>query len=102
MTLANDEVWRFDALIRQYNFPPKKNLYQYPELQQAFDKMVAAQEKVNSTGYAAMPEEEYQQWLQSIEIEKKKQRFKEEEERKQAEIGQLKKNKQNITNSGKG
>jgi hypothetical protein len=91
MTLANDEVWRFDALVRQYNFPPKENLYQYPELQQAFDKMMVAQEKVNATGYAAMPEEEYKQWLQSIEIEKEKQRFRESEERKQEEIEQLKK-----------
>lgn len=102
MTLANDEVWRFDALLRQYNFPPKEKLNQYPTLQQALEKMMAAQEKVNATGYAAMPEEEYKQWLQSIEIEKEKQRFKDAEERKQDEIEQLRKNKQNITNSNKG
>ena len=91
MTLANDEVWRFDALLRQYNFPPKEKLNQYPLLQQELEKMMAAQEKVNATGYEAMPEEEYQQWLQSIEIEKKKERFREAEERKQQEIEQLKK-----------
>ncbi len=102
MTNANFTVYQFDDLLHKYNNPPKKQLHQYPQLEQAYYTMVAAQQKVDATGYQEMPKEQYLEWLKSIEAEKQKQRYKDEQEKRKREIEYLKKMKPAFSNTPKG
>ena len=73
---ANLAAVKFSTLLKQHNMPPKEQIPNYPDLQQAQAVMLKAQEKVNNLGYQDMPKEQYLQWLQSIEIEKAKHKIK--------------------------
>jgi hypothetical protein len=73
---ANLAAVKFSTLLKQHNMPPKEQIPNFPDLQQAQAVMLKAQEKVNNLGYQDMPKEQYLQWLQSIEIEKAKHKLK--------------------------
>lgn len=72
MTNANAAFYQFSNLLNQYGNPPKEQLSQYPQLEQAYNNMVAAQQKINETGYQDMPKEQYIEWLKSVDREKAK------------------------------
>lgn len=72
MTNANAAYYLFNNLLNQYGNPPKEQLSQYPQLEQAYNNMATAQQKVNETGYQDMPKEQYIEWLKSIDREKQK------------------------------
>ncbi len=72
MCEANDAVYRFDDILTAIGNPPKEELNRYPQLLEAYNNMVAAQQKVNQTGYQDMPKEQYIRWLKSIDREKQK------------------------------
>jgi hypothetical protein len=90
MTEANYAGYIYKTLFRKAGNPTKDNFNKFPTLQQAYERMLIAQEKVNKTGYQDMPKEQYEQWLQSIDEEKKKQQFIEEQERSKEEINKMK------------
>ena len=64
----NIATFKYKQLQKQY-----KNT---TAVTQALDELQKAQQKVNDLGYQDMPKEQYIQWLQSIEIEKAKQKLK--------------------------
>jgi hypothetical protein len=101
MINANYCTQVFRHLAQAANYPPSENLYQYPQLQAAYNNMLAAQQKIATLGYQDMPEQQYRQWLKSIELEKKKQRYKDELEKQQRAIQQLKKIKSTFINTPK-
>jgi hypothetical protein len=102
MTNSNYATYLFQDLLKRAGFPPKEKFTEYPELQSTYNNMMAAQQKVNERGYQDMPEQQYKDWLKSIEAEKQKQRHKEEQQRLKREIEQLKKMKSTFINSPKG
>ncbi len=74
MVNANYTFYVYKDLLKQYNYPAKEQFANHPKLQAAFLSSQAAQEKVNQLGFQEMPKEQYEQWLKSIEQEKKKQK----------------------------
>lgn len=76
--------------------PAEKDLPQYPEAYRAYLDMQAAFDKVDGMGYQEMPTEAYQQWLKSIDQEKKKQENQELQQRLQREIEYMKRNKPKV------
>lgn len=72
MVNANAASYQFSNLHNSMGNPSVEQLSQYPKLEQAYIDMVAAQEKVNQTGYQDMPEEQYILWLKSVDKEKQK------------------------------
>ena len=74
MVNANYTFYMYKDLLKQYNYPAKEQFVNFPKLQTAFLNSQTAQEKVNQLGFQDMPKEQYEQWLKSIEREKKKQK----------------------------
>lgn len=70
--------------------PNPKDLPKYPAAYQAYLQSIDALRKVDDLGYQNMPLDAYQRWLQSIEIEKKKQVNKEMRDKIKREIQSLK------------
>lgn len=102
MANSNYATYIFRELLQKANFPPKEKFSEYPELQAAYNNMIVEQQKITERGYQDLPEQQYKEWLKSIELEKQKQRHKEEQERMKREIEQLKKMKSTFINSPKG
>ena len=67
--------FNFKQLQKQYNNPTQQQIQNNSILSKAFIELQQAQQKVNDLGYQDMPKEQYIQWLQSIEIEKAKQKL---------------------------
>jgi DNA primase len=101
MANSNYTTYIFRNLLQKANFPPNEKFAEYPELQAAYNKMIALQQKLTERGYQDMPAQQYKDWLKSIELEKQKQRYREEQERMKREIEQLKKIKSTFTNTPK-
>ena len=76
MYLYNLELLKFRELLKKYALKSQQQIDANPVLSAAQKQMVAAQHKVTNRGYQDMPNEQYLQWLQSIEYEKKKQKLK--------------------------
>lgn len=77
--------------IQEAGRPPEKDLPNFPEAYNAYLDMLTAYEKVDATGYQDMPPEAYQEWLKSIEQEKKNQENIQLQQRIKREIENLKK-----------
>jgi hypothetical protein len=82
--------------IRAAGKPKPADLPKYPEAYKAFLTASAASDRVDNLGYQDMPPDAYQQWLQSIEKEKKKQSAQELAAHMQREINALKQMKSTI------
>ncbi len=72
MTNANYAVYKFSDMLNRYGNPKPEQLHQFPELEEAYNKMKEEQQKINATGYQDMPREQYISWLKSIDREKEK------------------------------
>lgn len=81
--------------------PPEEKLPQFPEAYQAFLAMQGAFERVDALGYQDMPKEAYQTWLKSLEQEKKKQEYKNLNEKMNRDIERLRNVKQTVVNKSK-
>lgn len=102
MTQANYYYYIFRDELKAAGNPPESNYPAYPRLDGAFKRMQEARQKVEQTGFQEMPEEAYQKWLKSLELEKQQQQHKAEQQRLQQQIKQLKNIKSTIINQPKG
>lgn len=91
MVDANTKTQAAMQQIKAAGSPKPEDLPSYPEAYQAWQQMQAAQDRVTALGYQDMPEEQYQQWLQTIEREKKRQANQQLKEDLQQQLQQLKK-----------
>ncbi len=64
--------------------------------------MLQSYDRIDQTGYQDMPKDEYQRWLKSVEMEKKKDENKQVQQRMKAEVEMLKKLRTKITFKSKG
>jgi len=71
--------------------PPPDRYSSYPKLSAAYQTLQDCERKVEQTGFQEMPKEAYQQWLQSLELEKRKEENRREQEKMKQEINRLKK-----------
>jgi hypothetical protein len=53
--------------------PPLDKLTQYPKVKEWFDLMMGYYADINNLGYADIPKDAYQAWLQTVNEEKRKQ-----------------------------
>jgi hypothetical protein len=58
--------------IKAAGMPKPSDLPKYPKAFTAYQEMKEAINRVNDVGYQDMPQDAYQEWLKSIEIEKKR------------------------------
>lgn len=77
--------------INEAGRPKLEDLPKFQEANRAYLDMLAAYEKVDGTGYQDMPKKAYQDWLKSVEKEKRKQKTKELQEEMQREIQRVRK-----------
>lgn len=102
MTRANLDYFIFRDRLRAAGNPPESHYPDYPGLNAAFKNMQEARLKVEQTGFQEMPEQEYQKWLKSLELEKQKQQQRMEQQKLQQQIKKLKNIKSVIINQPKG
>lgn len=67
--LKRSIAWRE---IKAAGMPKPADLPKYPKAFKAYQEMKEAINRVNDVGYQDMPSDAYQEWLKSIEIEKKR------------------------------
>ncbi len=91
MTQANYNTYIFRDRLQEAGNPPPDAISNYPLLNAFYNNMQNAYKKVEQTGFQEMPPETYRKWLQSLELEKRKQQNKLEQERLENEIKKLKK-----------
>lgn len=98
MTQANYYYYIFRDELQAAGNPPENNYPDYPRLNAAFGRLREARQKIQQTGFQEMPQEVYQQWLKSLELEKQKQQNRIEQEKLAQEIKRLKKIKSTFIN----
>ncbi len=59
-------------VLRRSNCASPDDLPKYPQVHALYRQMLEGYDKLNNLGYAEMPEEVYQEWLESLEVEKLK------------------------------
>ncbi len=101
MTRANRLTDKAMQECQRAGNPPPSQLYQYPKAYHAYQAMQAGYRQIEATGFQEMASEVYLRWLQSIEQEKKKDTFRQEQEKMQREIDLLKKQKPRVINKPK-
>lgn len=67
--LKRSIAWRE---IKAAGMPKPADMPKYPKAFKAYQEMKEAINRVNDVGYQDMPSDAYQEWLKSIEIEKKR------------------------------
>lgn len=102
MTQANYNTFIARDELKVVGNPPVDQIPKYPKANQAYQKMLQSYELIEQQGFQDMPKEAYQQWLKSIELEKKKQESQKIQKRMKAEIEMLKKIRVKIVRTPKG
>jgi hypothetical protein len=69
---SNIALLQFNDLLKKYNNPTPQQIANNSTWANALKATQLAQKKVNDLGYQDMPKAQYLQWLQSIELEKRK------------------------------
>ena len=80
--------------------PPQREYNRYPRLYAAYEENEMAGQKVEQTGFQAMPKEAYEAWLKSLEDERQKQQN--EIERQKMNIRRLKNRPSTLNTNSKG
>ncbi len=101
MEQANRSYTIFQNMLRTTGNPPQDKYSNYPELYSAYQNLQDTKQKVKQTGFQEMPQDAYQRWLQSLEMEKQKEQNKMEQDRMQQEIKKLKKMNSSLINNKK-
>lgn len=91
MTQANYNTFITRDELKAVGNPSVKEIPNYPNANQAYQNMLQSYQLIEEQGFQDMPKDTYQQWLKSIETEKKKQENQEIQKRMKAEIEMLKK-----------
>ena len=73
MTVADYQTAKTDATICYAGYPPPKDIPNYPEIKKEFDERNKLYQYIDDLGYSSMPQNEYNEWLQSINLAKAKQ-----------------------------
>jgi hypothetical protein len=72
-TISNYQTAKCEAELYYCNYPKIENFARYPKLKTEFEKRNDMYDYIDNLGYSQMPNEAYQQWLQSLDLEKTKQ-----------------------------
>ena len=91
METANRDYAAFLRARAVWGNPPADDYPKYPLLYAAYQKLEGSEQRVAATGFQEMPREVYEQWLRSLEWEKRKEENRREQERMKQEIYGLKK-----------
>jgi hypothetical protein len=102
MTQANFNTYIARDELKEVGNPPVTQIPNYPKANQAYQNMLQSYQLIDGQGFQDMPKEAYQQWLKTIETEKKKQENQEIQKRMKAEIEMLKRLKPVMLKSSKG
>lgn len=102
MTQANFNTFIARDELKAVGNPPLNEIPNYPKANQAYQNMLQSYQLIDEQGFQDIPKEAYQQWLKTIEIEKKKQENQEIQKRMKAEIEMLKRLKPVMLKSSKG
>lgn len=102
MTQANFNTFIARDELKAVGNPPVNEIPNYPKANQAYQNMLQSYQLIDEQGFQDMPKEVYQQWLKTIEAEKKKQENQELQKRMKAEIEMLKRLKPVMLKSSKG
>ena len=102
MTQANYNTFIARDELKAVGNPPVNEIPNYPKANQAYQNMLQSYQLIEEQGFQDMPKDAYQQWLKTIETEKKKQENQEIQKRMKAEIEMLKKLKSKILLTPKG
>jgi len=101
MEQSNRYYTIFQKELQSSGNPPQDKYPNYPELYSAYQNLQAGKQKVERTGFQEMPQDAYQRWLQSLEMEKQKEQNRQEQVRMEQEIRRLKKTNSTLVNKKK-
>jgi hypothetical protein len=101
MEQANYYNALYQQKLRETGNPAEDQYLKFPQLDKAYKDFVSSQHNVEQTGFQEMPRDAYQNWLQSLEVEKQKRKNQREQERMEQEIKKLKKLKYTFENKPK-
>lgn len=73
MTISNHQTAKTEAATCYAGWPDKEEIQNIPELKKEFDNRNNLYDYVDNLGYAPMPENEYNKWLNAVKLEKAKQ-----------------------------
>jgi len=90
-------IWQRE--LKDAGNPPQQDYAKFPRLYNALKEYQFCQRKVELTGFEEMPREMYQQWLKTLDSEKRKQENQQEEERMKHELRKLKHLSQKLINN---
>lgn len=93
MTESNFNTFIASQKLKEAGNPPLVKLHNYPDANQAYQKMQRSYQAIEQTGFQEMPKEVYQQWLQTVEQEKKNQENLKIQKRMKEEVNRSKKSK---------
>ena len=102
MSQANFNTFIARDELKAVGNPSAIEIPNYPKANQAYQNMLQSYQLIDEQGFQDMPKEAYQQWLRTIETEKKKQENQEIQKRMKAEIEMLKKLKPVMLKTPKG
>jgi len=102
MTQANFNTFIARDELKAVGNPSLNQIPNYPKANQAYQNMLLSYQLIEDQGFQDMPKEAYQQWLKTIDIEKKKQENREMQRHMKAEMEALKKLKPMMIIKSKG
>ncbi|MFN0083605.1 MAG: transglutaminase family protein [Ferruginibacter sp.] len=91
MTQANYNTFIARDELKAVGNPPVNEIPNHPKANQAYQNMLQSYQLIEEQGFQDIPKDAYQQWLKTIETDKKKQENREIQKRMKAEIEMLKK-----------
>ncbi|MFT4023318.1 MAG: hypothetical protein QM664_05995 [Flavihumibacter sp.] len=101
MIKANHATYKFRYEASLLGNPPEEMISRYASLQKAYESAQYWQERVLHSGFQEMPKEAYERWLASIEVERKREINRQEQEAMKKEVEQLRKQKSTLYNKPK-
>ena len=73
MNVSNHQTAKTSVAAYNAGYPDLKNISNYPEFKKEMDKRNELYNYIDNLGFSEMPDEAYQQWLKSLDLEKAKQ-----------------------------
>lgn len=73
MNVSNHQTAKTKVAAYNAGYPDMKNINNYPDLKKEMDKRDELYNYIDNLGFYAMPDEVYQHWLKSLNLEKAKQ-----------------------------
>jgi hypothetical protein len=73
MNVSNHQTAKTKVAAYNAGFPNLKDINNYPDLKKELYKMNELYSYIDNLGFSPMPNEAYQQWLKSLDLEKEKQ-----------------------------